>query len=400
MIAVEMMARKIEEGFDKFRAATFAYTSTAFPMLTGTLITAAGFLPIATAKSTTGEYTFAIFAVVTLALLISWVAAVSAAPFIGNYLLKEQPGDGHEVFDTRFYRALRATDRALHAPSLADDPRDHRAVRARRHRHGADREAVLPELQPRRDPGRDVASRGREPRRATEEQARRMEALLAQDADIETYVAYVGNGSPRYYLSLDQQLFRPNFAQFVVLTKDVPGRDRAIRRLRAHLDEAFPASARGRSVRRSGPPVAYPIQFRVMGPDLAELKRIGEEVEALVRANPYTIDAHTDWGERSPAVRIDVDQDKARAIGLVERAGRARDRWRDRRRDDRHVARGRPADRCRAEGAGRGALPAVGSRRPPGADLARPRACRCRRSRGSPRSWKSRSSGGARACRP
>ncbi len=315
MIAVEMMVRKIEEGYDKFRAATYAYTSTAFPMLTGTLITAAGFLPIATAKSTTGEYTFAIFAVVTLALLISWVMAVSAAPFIGNYLLKAKPGGGHEVFDTRFYRALRR---------LIDACMRHRwltiiatigtmvigvfgmQATEKQFFPASDRAEILVELW--LPEGASLA--------ATSAQATSLERFLGQDPDVSTFVAYVGNGSPRYYLSLDQQLFRPNFAQFVVLTKDVPGRDRAIRRLRAHLDEAFPG-IRSRAFRTPlGPPVAYPIQFRVTGPEPAELKRIGAKVESLVRDNPYTIDAHMDWGERSPAVRIEVDQDKARAIGL------------------------------------------------------------------------------------
>ena len=315
MIAVEMMARKIEEGLDKFSAATFAYTSTAFPMLTGTLITAAGFLPIATAKSTTGEYTFAIFAVVTIALLVSWVAAVGATPFIGRYVLREKADARHALFDSRFYRALRA---------LIDACMRHRwvtiAATAAAFALGAlgmtatekqffpssDRAEILVEMWlP------EGASY-----RATEATARRLEAWLAKDPDVETYVDYVGNGSPRYYLSLDQQLFRPNFAQFVILTRDVAGRDRALRRIRATLDAEFPG-VRARAFRTPlGPPVAYPVQFRVMGPDPAVLKRIGERVADVIRANPYTMDTHADWGERSPALRIDVDQDKARAIGL------------------------------------------------------------------------------------
>lgn len=315
MIAVEMMARKIDEGFDRYRAATFAYSSTAFPMLTGTLITAAGFLPIATAKSTTGEYTFAIFAVVTLALLISWVIAVAATPFIGMWLLKERAGAHHEVFDSRFYRLLRAViDACMRhrwltiAATLAIFALGVVGMKATEKQFfpSSNRAEILVEMWlP------EGASY-----QATENEAKRLEALLGKDPDVASFVGYVGNGSPRYYLSLDQQLFRPNFAQFVILTRDVEGRDRALVRLRAALDRDFPG-IRSRAFRTPlGPPVAYPVQFRVMGPDPAVLKQVGDAVAAVIRANPLTLDTHADWGERTPALQIEVDQDKARAIGL------------------------------------------------------------------------------------
>ena len=315
MIAIEMMARKIEEGFDRFSAATFAYTSTAFPMLTGTLITASGFLPIATAKSTTGEYTFGIFAVVTIALLVSWVAAVGLTPFIGYYVLKKPRDEGHEVFDTRFYRGLRRTIEwcmrrrwftiaatvAAFALGVVGMGLTEKQFFPNSNRAEILVEMWLPE-------GSSY--------RATEQEARRLEAYLAKDADIETYVGYVGNGSPRYYLSLDQQLFRSNFAQFVILTRDVAGRERALARLRGLLDDAFPG-VRIRAFRTPlGPPVAYPIQFRVMGDDHAQLKAIATRVAGRMRADPATIDTHLDWGDQAPAVRVAVDQDKARAIGL------------------------------------------------------------------------------------
>ncbi|MGE0806901.1 MAG: efflux RND transporter permease subunit [Burkholderiaceae bacterium] len=315
MIAIEMMARKIEEGFDKFSAATFAYSSTAFPMLTGTLITMSGFLPIALAKSTTGEYTFDIFAVVTIALLVSWLAAVAATPFIGNWLLKEKRGEHHEVFDTRFYRRLRG---------LIESCMRHRwltiaatigvfvlgvlgmGLTEKQFFPASNRTEILVEMWlP------EGASY-----RATEAEARRLEELLAKDEDVATFVSYVGNGSPRYYLSLEQQLFRSNFAQFVILTHDVAGRDRALLRLRDVLTEQFPG-IRARAFRTPlGPPVAYPVQFRVLGDDSARLKEIAAAVAGVVRGDAATLDTHLDWGERSPAVRIEVDQDKARAIGL------------------------------------------------------------------------------------
>jgi len=315
MIAVEMMSRKIDEGLDKFSAATFAYTSTAFPMLTGTLITASGFLPIATAKSTTGEYTFGIFAVVTIALLVSWVAAVGATPFIGNWLLKEHRGDSHEVFDSRFYRRLRAViDACMRhrwltiAVTIAVFVLGALGMKATEKQFfpSSNRAEILVEMW--LPEGSSY--------RATEAEARRLEAVLAKDPDIATYAGYVGNGSPRYYLSLDQQLFRTNFAQFVILTRDVEGRDRAIRRIREVLERDFPG-VRTRAFRTPlGPPVAYPVQFRVMGPDPMTLKRIGADVAGVVSASRYTLDTHADWGERAPALRIAVDQDKARAIGL------------------------------------------------------------------------------------
>ncbi|HEY0878513.1 MAG TPA: efflux RND transporter permease subunit [Zeimonas sp.] len=315
MIAIEMMARKIEEGLDRFAAATFAYRSTAFPMLTGTLITASGFLPIATARSQSGEYAFAIFAVVTIALLVSWVAAVTVTPFLGHWLLKERRTPAHPLFDTRFYRVLRATIEACMrrrwttialtvlalALGIIGMQRTEKQFFPSSNRAEILAELWLPE----------GASH-----RATEEQARRLEAVLAQDPDVETFVAYVGNGSPRYYLSLDQQLFRSNYAQFVLLTRDVAARDRALARLRRTLHDDFPG-VRARAFRTPlGPPVSYAVQFRVLGADAARLKAIADEVAQRVRADPATLDTHLDWGERSPAVRVEVDQDKARAIGL------------------------------------------------------------------------------------
>jgi len=333
MIVVEMMARKIEEGFDRFAAATYAYQHTAFPMLTGTLITAAGFLPIATAKSSTGEYTFAIFAVVTLALLVSWVVAVLATPFLGYYLLKSkrqssaesrspsQPEGSSaakhdaEVFDSPFYQRLR---RLIHGCmrhanlTIALTVLSFilgivgMAATEKQFFPSSDRAELLVEMW--LPEGSSL--------KATEVEAQRLEKQLLADKSVSTFVSYIGNGSPRYYLSLDQQLFRPNFAQFVILTHDVASRDQVLLRLRKHLAEDFPA-VRARVFRTPlGPPVAYPIQFRVMGPDPARLKTIAAQVAEQVRANPNTVETHLDWGDQSPVLRVEVDQDKARAAGV------------------------------------------------------------------------------------
>ncbi|HEX5613458.1 MAG TPA: efflux RND transporter permease subunit, partial [Burkholderiales bacterium] len=319
IIAVEMMHRKLEEGYDKLRAASHAYTTTAFPMLSGTLITAAGFLPIATAKSTTGEYTFGIFAVTTMALVISWFAAVIATPFIGAYVLKEHPVKAgerpHDVFDTAFYRRLRSTigwciehrKTVIGATGLTlvlgilGMGLTEKQFFPSSNRVELMADLWLPE-------GASI--------RATEREAARLERLLEGNADVASYVTYVGNGSPRFFLSLDQQLFRTNFAQVIVLTRDIDARERIIALLREALANDFPG-VRGRVNRVPlGPPVNYPVQFRVIGEDPATLKRIAERVAEVLRANPHTVDVNPNWGDRVLALRVDLDQEKARALGV------------------------------------------------------------------------------------
>jgi len=319
MIAVEMMSRKIEQGLGKLAAAAFAWRSTAFPMLTGTLITAAGFLPIGTAKSATGEYTFAIFAVVGLALLISWVAAVTVTPFLGNWILKgpqhEHAIAGHDVFNTPFYARLRGvldwclTHRkltmlatfGLFVLGVAGMGFTEKQFFPNSNRQEVLVELWLPE-------GSSFA--------ATEQEAKRLEAIIARDEDVASWVTYVGNGSPRYFLSLDQQLFRSNFAQTVILSKDLEGRERIVARLRTILAEEFPG-VRARANRVAlGPPVSYPLQFRVSGTDIPKIKEIANEVAEAMRASKHTLDVNHEWGARAPMLRVDVDQDKARALGV------------------------------------------------------------------------------------
>ncbi len=315
MIAIEMMARKMDEGLDRFRAATYAYRTTAFPMLTGTLVTAAGFLPIATAKSATGEYTFGIFAVVTMALLVSWLVAVGATPFIGYYMLGRGKGEPHEVFDTPFYRRLRrlidacmrrrwvtlALTVLVFAAGVVG-----MGFTEKQFFPDSDRSEILVEMW--LPEGSSYA--------ATEAEAKRLEGWLDKDEDVLTYVGYVGNGSPRYFLSLNQELFRPNYAQYVILTRDVAGRDRATERLRDVLADEFPG-VRARAFRPPlGPPVAYPIQFRMMGDDIGTLKRIAADAVRIVGEHPAVVDPHESWGLQAPALRITVDQARARRLGL------------------------------------------------------------------------------------
>ena len=319
MIAVEMMARKLEEGFNKLTAATYAYSTTAFPMLTGTLITAAGFLPIGTAKSTTGEYTFSIFAVTVIALIISWFAAVIAAPFIGAWLLKEhRVAEGDEprnVYDRPFYRRLGATiewcvvhRKTVLVATAATFVLGLLGMRFTEKQFfpSSNRVELLVEL---------WLPEGA-PVKAAERETARVEALLEKDPDVATYVSYVGNGSPRFFLSLEQNLFRANFAQVVVLTRDLPGRERVLARLRQAFDQDFPG-VRARANRVPlGPPVNYPVQFRVSGEDPARLKAIADRVAERVRAHPAAVDVNVNWGDKVLAMRVDVDQERARALGL------------------------------------------------------------------------------------
>ena len=321
MIVVEMMVRKLEEGFDKFASATFAYATTAWPMLSGTLVTAAGFLPIATAKSSTGEYTFDMFSVTTIALVLSWFAAIIATPLFGYWILKKPKnataeGEEHEHFDTPFYASLRAT---------IDWCISHRWITIGITAAGlvlgfigmgltekqffptSDRTEVMVEMW--LPEGSSF--------KATEARVEQLEALLKADKDVQTFVTSVGMSLPRYFLSLNQELFRPNFAHTLILTADVEARNRVTAKLQKELDSNFPG-VRGRALKTPlGPPVAYPVIFRVSGPDIAKLKQIGDEVAAVVRKHPKTVEVNTDWGDRSPALQIEVDQDRARALGVT-----------------------------------------------------------------------------------
>ncbi|MCZ7654930.1 MAG: efflux RND transporter permease subunit [Rhodocyclaceae bacterium] len=320
MIAVEMMSRKIEQGLGKLAAAAFAWRSTAFPMLTGTLITAAGFLPIGTAKSATGEYTFGIFAVVGLALLISWVAAVVVTPFLGNLILKGRSTSMPSPATTSSIRAS-----IIASGGVLEWCLSHRKLTMlatlglfalgvvgmgfteKQFFPNSNRQEVLVELWP--PEGSSFA--------ATEKEAKRLEAAIAGDEDVAAWVTYVGNGSPRYFLSLDQQLFRSNFAQTVILSKDLEGRERIVARLRTLLAEEFPG-VRARANRVAlGPPVSYPLQFRVSGTDIPKIKAIADEVANAMRASKHTLDVNHEWGTRAPMLRVDVDQDKARALGVT-----------------------------------------------------------------------------------
>ncbi len=319
IISTEMIVVKMEQGWDRIKAATFAYTSTAFPMLTGTLVTAAAFTPVGFAKSSAGEYCFTIFAVVGIALLVSWLVAVVFTPYIGYLILPDVHSDNiHNEADV-YSRGIYPRFRQLIAGCL-------------RHRRwvltgtallfvlvmGAfrmveqqffpysDRPEILMDLL--LPQGSSILT--------TERETKKAEALLKDDPDIVNFVSYVGAGSPRFYLPLDQQLDRNNFAQLVVLTKDLAARERVLARLRTALDNDFTLLRVRLNRLENGPPVGFPVQFRVSGRDIAQTRLIADEVAKIMRSNPHTQDVQLDWGEPSKVVRLNVDQDKARVLGV------------------------------------------------------------------------------------
>ncbi len=322
IIAVEMMAIKMEQGYDRLRAASFAWTSTAFPMLTGTLITAAGFLPIATANSSTGEYTRSIFQVVAISLIASWIAAVMFVPLIGEKLLpdmakahKQSGGDGHDPYATPFYQRVRRVVtfcvRRRKTVILLTLVIFAAAV-------------VLFRLVPQQffpASGRlelmvDLKLAEGASLKATEAEVARLEQMLKERAGIDNYVAYVGTGSPRFYLPLDQQLPATSFAQFVVLADSIESREALRSWLIERMREDFP-SLRGRVTRlENGPPVGYPVQFRVTGEHIDVVRGLARQVAAKVGENPHVANVHLDWQEPSKMVRLNVDQDRARALGV------------------------------------------------------------------------------------
>ena len=329
IISVEMMVRKMEEGYDKVRAATYAYEVTAMPMLTGTLITAAGFLPIGIAKSVTGEYTFAIFAVTVIALVLSWIVSVYFVPYLGTVLLKIKPnqfhpddaqtGGPHEHFDTPFYMGFRRLLNACLAHRwitigatvlvfalgivgmgqvqqqfFPDSSRPEILV-----------DAWLPE-------GSSFA--------ANEEVSRRIEARLLQLEGVSNVTTWIGSGLPRFYLALNQIFAQTNVSQFMLIPKDLKSRDALKTKLPALMAQEFPEVRVRAQLLPTGPPVEYPVQFRVVGPDPVVLRGYADAVKSVLRASPNTRGVNDNWHESIKVLRLEVDQAKARALGVTSQA--------------------------------------------------------------------------------
>jgi multidrug efflux pump subunit AcrB len=322
IIAVEMMVRKLEEGYDKMRAATFAYDVTAMPMLTGTLITATGFLPIGMAKSVTGEYTFAIFAVTAAALVISWLVSVYFVPYLGSLLLRthsktvaehEQP---HELFDTAFYSRFRATvgwcvqhrwitiglTVLIFALGIVGMGKVQQQFFPDSSRPEILVDIWLPE-------GSTIQQ--------SDEIAKRFEARMMKEPGVAMVSSWVGSGVPRFYLPLDQIFPQANVSQIIVLPKDLKQRETLRVHLPKLLAEEFP-EVRGRvKLLPNGPPVPYPVQFRVVGLEAGATRHWADLAKDLLRANPSMRGVNDNWNENVKVLRVEIDQDKARALGVT-----------------------------------------------------------------------------------
>ncbi len=328
IIAVEMMVRKMEEGYDKVRAATFAYEITAMPMLTGTLITAVGFLPIGLARSVTGEYTFAIFAVTVIALVLSWLVSVYFVPYLGTLLLKVPPhvkaaGSGeenpHEMFDSPFYNNFRkavnwcvqyrwitiGTTLLIFALGIFGMGKVQQQFFPDSSRPEIMVDIWFPE-------GTSFA--------ANELTAKRVEQRLMREAGVTSVSTWIGSGVPRFYLPLDQVFPQTNVSQMIVLPKDLKVRESLRIKLPALLATEFP-EVRGRvKLLPNGPPVPYPVQFRVVGIDPLMLRLRADEVKAVMRESANTRGVNDNWNESVKVLRLEVDQSKARALGVTSQS--------------------------------------------------------------------------------
>ena len=329
IIAVEMMVRKLEEGYSKERAATFAYEVTSMPMLTGTLITAAGFLPIGLAKSMTGEYTFAIFAVTSAALLISWGVSVYFVPYLGARLLhnrvKARAPDGsiatepHETFDSPFYARFRRLVAwclrhrwitigitlgtfvlglvgmgLVQQQFFPDSSRPEIMV-----------DLWLPE-------GATMAQ--------SEAAAKRFETRMLKETGVKSVTTWVGSGVPRFYLPMDQVFPQSNVSEAIIEPVDLTVRESLRKKLPAMMASEFPELRTRVKLLPNGPPVPYPVQFRVMGPDADQVRKWGDEAKAVLRDNAHMRGVNDNWNENVLAMRLAVDQDKARALGVTTQA--------------------------------------------------------------------------------
>jgi multidrug efflux pump subunit AcrB len=321
IIAIEMMVRKLEEGHNMMDSASYAYDHTAKPMLTGTLITAAGFLPIGMARSITGEYTFAIFAVTVLALIISWVVSVYFLPYIGSAVLKVKPhvGEHKDIYDTPFYRRFR---------SLVQTCIEHRwktilitmavfalgvvgmgKVEQQFFPDSARMEVMVDYWLP------EGASM-----QANQDLGQRLEKRLLATNGVESVASWMGSGIPHFYLPHEQLMPQTNVGQLMVQPKTKADRDRLREQLPQQLNAEFPEALTRVRFLPSGPPVKYPVEFRIVGPDPIKLRTYADHLKDLMRANPNTRNVNDNWNEKVKVLRLDIDQDKARALGVTSQS--------------------------------------------------------------------------------
>jgi multidrug efflux pump subunit AcrB len=317
IIAAEMMLVKLEEGYDRVAAASAAWSLTAFPMLTGTLVTAAGFLPVGLARSVSGEYAGNIFWVVGIALIVSWFVAVIVTPYLGLKLLPApKPGAHHAVHDGRLYRWLRAGVNAslrarwavIGAVVLALVGTGVGMGRVQQQFFPTSARAEL-FIETRMPEGSSID--------ATTEAALAAAAIVAGDPDVKYVSTYVGAGSPRFFFALNPALPNPSFALTVIMAQDAEARDRLRDKIETAVQNGAVPQARVRVDQIVfGPPVGFPVQFRVTGPDPATVRDIAAEVRSVMVANPNTVEPQFDWNEQARSIDVQLDQDRIRALGL------------------------------------------------------------------------------------
>lgn len=318
MTTVDVMTTRLAQGDDKEEAASYAYKTLAFPMLTGSFVSAAGFVPIGLAKSSAGEYTFSIFAVVSIALIVSWFVAVLFTPLIGVALLKkpdasavEQEGPVLRVFRTLLVAAMRAkwvtlgVTLACFVIALLATP-----LVPRQFFPASDRpELVI-----------DLSLRQNASIYASQAVVEKFDKILKEDPDVASWSAYVGRGAIRFYLPLNVQLAHDFFSQYVVIAKDLAARDRLHQRLEKILAEDFPGLVTRIAPLELGPPVGWPVQYRVIGPNPERVRQIALDMAKTIGADPSVRRINFDWIEPARAIHVKVDQDQARLVGLSSQA--------------------------------------------------------------------------------
>lgn len=317
IIAVEMMTVKLEQGWSRFDAACYAYTATAFPMLTGTLITCAGFIPIGFSKGSASEFTSSIFTVVTIALLLSWFVSVLVTPLLGYKLIrpKHVAAESQDMYDSKFYRLFRGALTwclehrklvlsitagcfigSIGLLSFVKQEFFPPSVRTE-----IIVELTLPE-------GSSIA--------AAEQEAQRFAQSIAGDADIASYSYYVGQGAPRFVLTSDPKLPASNYAQFVIVAKDLKAREALENKINKLFAEQF-ENVRGHvKLIQTGPPSPYPVMLRISGYDHEKVRSIAQQVSDVMVNNPKLAHVNWDWNEKNKVMHLNIDQDKARALGV------------------------------------------------------------------------------------
>jgi len=317
IIAIEMMSVKLEQGWSRYDSACYAYKATAIPMLTGTLITCAGFIPIGFAKGNAAEFSSSMFTVITMAMVISWFASVIAAPMFGYALIKQKESHDpeHDAYDTKFYRQFRRsltwcmerrklvllTTAGCFVGSLVLFGLLRQEFFPPSLRKEIIVEMSLPE-------GSSI--------RATEQQATRFAKEFDQDPDLASYSYHVGEGAPRFVLTSEPTLPNSNYTQFIFVAKDLEARQRLNEKANTILAEKFSEVKSHVKLLQTGPPSSYPVMLRVSGNEQEKTKQIAQKVGDFMNNQAYLTDVNYDWLEKSKTMRLEVDQDKARMLGI------------------------------------------------------------------------------------